>query len=119
MNAVIAKSTATVAMAAALIGHSTLARADRLVDRNDGNGPSITINYSELDISKPQGLEVLYARIKHAAKAVCGFDGSPQELSRSRHLEACYRTSLDNAIRQINRPKLTALHRAKSRSALG
>ena len=118
MNAVIAKSAATLTLAAAFLGHSVLAHADRLVG-TVGSVPSITVSYSELDISKPQGLEVLYTRIKRAAKSVCGFYNSPRELSRGRHSMACYQSTLEDAVRQVNRPTLTALHRAKSKSALG
>ena len=118
MNAVIAKSAVALTLTAALMGHSVAAHADRF-DGAVGSAPSITVNYSELDISKPQGLAVLYARIQRAARSVCGVHYSPRELSRERHSMACYKTAIDDAVRQVNRPTLTALHRAKTRSALG
>src|SRR5687768_3273105 len=103
MNAVLAKSAVTLTLAAAFIGHSVLAHADRL-NGAIGSAPSITVSYSELDISKPAGLEVLYTRIKRAARSVCGFDHSPRELSRGRRSMTCYQTALDDAVRQVNRP---------------
>ena len=118
MIAVIAKSAVTITLAAAFIGHSVPAHADRL----EGvivSAPSITVGYAELNISNPQGLAVLYTRIKSAARSVCGYDPSPKELSRARVSKACYLSAVDDAVRQINRPTLTALHRAKSKSALG
>jgi len=118
MNAVIAKSAVAVTLTAALIGHSVAAHADRL-DGAVGGAPSITVNYSELDISKPQGLTVLYARIQRAARSVCGVDDSPRELSRARHSMVCYKSAIEDAVRQVNRPTLTALHRAKTKPALG
>lgn len=115
MNAVIGKS--ALALTAALIGTS-MAHADRL-DHSVGSVPSITVRYGDLDISKPQGLHVLYARIKHAAKTVCGFDGIPRELAREHRSFTCYRTALEDAVKQINQPTLTALHRAQTKPALG
>lgn len=118
MHAVIAKSAVTLTLAAAFIGHSVLAHADR-VERANGSASSISISYAELDVSTPQGLEVLYTRIKRAAKSVCGFDRAPLTTSRGRHSLACYQSTVEDAVRQANRPTLTALHRAKTKSALG
>jgi UrcA family protein len=121
MNVVNAKSAVALSVAAALMWPAVPANAGRI----DGavtvmsSVPSITVSYAELDISKPRGLEVLYSRIQRAAKMVCGFDYSIQELSRGRQANACYKSAVDNAVRQIDRPTLTALHRAKTRSALG
>lgn len=116
MNAVIAKSALIVTLAAACIGHSALVHAER-ADR--GSTQSITIHYGELDLSKAQGLEVLYKRIKRAARFVCGSDRSPLTTSRARHAMECYQDTLEDAVRQVNRPRLTALHRAKTKSGLG
>lgn len=116
MNAVIPKSALILALAAASVGYSALAHADR-VDR--GRTQSITIHYGELDLSKAQGLEVLYKRIKRAASSVCGSDRSPLTTSRARHAMECYQATLEDAVRQVNRPRLTALHRAKTKSAFG
>lgn len=91
-------------------------RAER-VDR--GSTQSITVHYGELDLSKAQGLEVLYKRIKRAARFVCGSDHSPLTMSRARHATECYQDTLEDAVRQVNRPRLTALHRAKTKSGLG
>lgn len=118
MIAVIAKSAVTVTLAAAFIGHSGLAYADR-IEGVVVNAPSVIVSFAELDISKPQGLEVLYSRIKTAAKSVCGFDHSIQQLSRGSDSMACYKSAVEGAVTQINRPTLTAFHRAKSKSALG
>lgn len=118
MNAVIAKSALMLTLAAASIGYSILAHADR-ADGAVGSLPSITVSFGELDLSKPQGLELLYMRIKRAAKAVCGFERSPLTTLRRRNSSSCYESTLEVAVRQVNRPKLTALHRARTKSAFG
>jgi UrcA family protein len=117
MNAVVIKSAAAVALTAAL---SWPAHADRINGAvTVTSAPTMTVSFAELDITKPQGLEVLYNRIENAAKLVCNFDVSPQQLARTRQARACYKTAVDDAVRQINRPTLTALHRVKTRSTFG
>lgn len=123
MNAVITKSAVPMTLAVATLAVATLGQAGvahaESIDRSLGSVPSITINYTALDISKPQGLQVLYARLKDAARSVCDLDNAPRNLARMRNAKACYQSTLDNAVRQVNRPTLTAMHRAKKRPALG
>lgn len=118
MNAVTPKSAMTLTLTAAFVAYAGMAQADR-VDRSLNSVPSITISYAELDISKPQGLQVLYTRLERAAKTVCDFDYAPRDLARVRSAKACYQSALENAVNQINRPTLTALHRAKMKSTFG
>lgn len=118
MNAVVAKSAATVILAAASIGYTLVASADRLV-AEVGSVPTATVKYGDLNIGTPQGLEMLYARINRAARAVCGFDHSHKELQRSRPSHSCYRAAVENAVNKVNQPTLTALHRSKSKAAVG
>lgn len=120
MKALLARSAVALALAAAamLIGPSPAAQADPR-DVIGPAAPSITVSYRELDISKPSGLEVLYSRIQQAARSVCRLGDSRQELSRERIARKCYQTAVEDAVRQINRPTLTALHRAKTRPVLG
>lgn len=117
MNAATNKSAATLTLAAALIGPFALAHADRVGQM--AGVPKIVVNYDDLDISDEHGLETLYARIQYAAMDVCDYDRLHKELSRQRRPAACYRAAVDDAIKQVNQPMLTALHRAKSRTAVG
>jgi UrcA family protein len=119
MNAVVTKSAIALTLAAALTWPVVPSHADSIEGVTVSSAPTITISYAELDINKPRGLEVLYSRIQRAAKVVCGMDYSPQELVRGRQAKACYKTAIDDAVRQINRPTLTALHRAKTGASLG
>lgn len=120
MNAVVIKSAAALTLAAALGWPAAPAHADRLNGAvTVTSAPTMTVSFAELDITKPRGLEVLYSRIENAAKIVCGVDPTPKPLARTRHATACYKTAIEDAVRQINRPTLTALHRAKTRSTFG
>lgn len=117
MNAVITKSAVTLTLATTLAGFSAIACADR-VGQLDGT-PKVVVNYDDLDISHPQGLETLYTRIENASMEVCGYDRLLKELARQRRPAACYTAAVDDAIRQINKPQLSALHRAKSKAVVG
>lgn len=118
MKAVVTKSGLALALSA-LTWAAVPAHADRIEGVTVSSAPTIRVSYAELDINKPRGLEVLYHRIQRAAKSVCGIDYSSRDLAAGRHAMACYKTAVDDAVRQINRPTLTALHRAKTRATLG
>ena len=119
MNVVVTKSALALALTAALSWAAVPAHADRIEGVTVSSAPTMKVSYSELDINKPRGLEVLYSRIQRAARIVCDVDYSRRDLSRDRQAMDCYKTAVDDAVRQINRPTLTALHRAKSRATLG
>jgi UrcA family protein len=117
MNAVIAKSIIAVTFVASLTGYSVLAHAD---DRTGSAGAvrSITVSYAELNLSMPQGIEALYSLIVVAAKRVCRTDSTLADYDR-RGWRECYQDSIERAVRQVNLPTLTALHRVRTKSALG
>ena len=117
MNTVLKKSAATLTLTAALVGPFALAHADRVGQL--AGVPKIVVHYDDLDITHKQGLEMLYSRIQYAAMDVCDYDRLHKELSRQRRPAACYRAAVDDAIKQVNQPMLTALHREKSKTAVG
>jgi UrcA family protein len=73
--------------------------------------PPITVRYEDLNLDTPAGARALYARISTAATKVCGpafASWYPQKRAKAKE---CYQTTVDNAILQVNRPRLTALAR--------
>jgi UrcA family protein len=111
------KSAVTSTLTVALLGGFAVAHADR-VGQLEGP-PKIVVNYDDLDISHPRGLEELYSRIETAAMTLCDYDRLHKELARQRRPAACYRAAVDDAIRQVNKPTLTALHKTKARTIAG
>jgi UrcA family protein len=74
----------------------------------DDGLPSKRVSYADLDISKPAGAKVLYGRIVRAAKDVCqtaGFDS----LGAAQLLNRCIDHAIDNAVRDVASPALSAL----------
>jgi UrcA family protein len=75
----------------------------------DAGLPKQRVSYADLDISKPAGAKVLYSRIVAAANRVCGFDGS-MDMATKRWVQVCTDRAIDNAVRDVDSPALSALH---------
>jgi UrcA family protein len=71
---------------------------------------SVTVSFADLDLSKTAGAQTLYKRIKGAARRVCGTkDRYTQESWRK-----CIEDAIANAVAQVDRPSLTALHKEEA-----
>jgi UrcA family protein len=114
INAIIAKSIVAISLAAALTGYSVSAHAVASAVKVRSH----TIRYAELDLAKPQGVEALYIRIGGAARRVCRADFSLRLRDRL-NMRNCYQDAIGRAVKQVNLPTLTAIHRAKTSSTVG
>ena len=89
-----------------LLGIAGTARAASPID-----ALQTTVKFNDLDLSKPAGAALLYARIQAAAGRVCQpWDGKGLS-SKVRH-DACMRSAIDAAVNQVGRQELTALRDA-------
>jgi UrcA family protein len=70
--------------------------------------PSKTVKFQDLDITKPAGAKTLYGRIRAAARDVCDASTSGDPILKPA-MHACMETAIDNAVRKVNAPALTAL----------
>jgi UrcA family protein len=73
--------------------------------------PSVTVHFEELDLSRPAGARVLYKRIERAAFKVCE-DSVGAIAVRRIKTGSCYQNAVANAVAEVNRPQLYAIHRA-------
>lgn len=73
--------------------------------------PQRVVSLRGLDLKQPGDVELMYARIRAAAQAVCG--GEPVTGSRllSYDQQRCMATSIEATVAAINRSELTARHR--------
>jgi UrcA family protein len=75
---------------------------------------TLTVHFADLNLDRPAGAAMLYARISVAAERVCG---EPQ-LTGSRFIEPSWRRCVAQAIEQavvtLDRPALTSYYRAHS-----
>jgi UrcA family protein len=77
---------------------------------------SITVSYSDLDLTRAEGARTLYGRIRTAARRAC----SPEEYgiySLRQNYRACVTEAVREAVGQVNQPTLTALHQARNSRA--
>jgi UrcA family protein len=78
---------------------------------SDG-APSITVRYYDLNLATSAGVEALYRRIASAARAVCP-DEHSRELSVVAASERCQAEAVEQAVRQVNNPRLAVVHASR------
>ncbi len=71
------------------------------------------IEYQDLNLAQPDAVQILYRRIENAADRVCG-RVSPRELAAFEKYRECRGRAVTDAVKQIDIPALTVLHRGKS-----
>lgn len=75
------------------------------------------VRFADLDLASPAGAHTLYARIYNAAREVCG----PSEIIGVRSSvsawQDCVAASVNQAVRSVNRPLLTAYYTDRLRAA--
>jgi UrcA family protein len=67
------------------------------------------VHYGDLNLDSEQGAKVLYARLRGAAREVC----SPLEsidLTQQRKWNACFNNAVANAVGQVDKTTVSALH---------
>jgi UrcA family protein len=74
----------------------------------DESPPSKTVKFADLDIQTPDGAKVLYHRIRVAASEVCSASTGGDPVMRPA-VHQCIETAIDNAVKKVNAPYLTAL----------
>jgi len=75
--------------------------------------PTVTISYSDLDLSQPADAARLYGRIETAAVTVCrDLDRRSVELLAA--FRQCKAHAIDGAVSNVNNPNLSALHAVRS-----
>jgi UrcA family protein len=74
---------------------------------NEQPPPSKTVKFNDLDIQTPEGAKVLYQRIRLAANRVCETNDRDPVMREA--TPTCVDTAIDNAVKKVNAPYLTAL----------
>ena len=69
---------------------------------------STTVNFGDLDLSRASDAQVLYSRLRAAAKSVCG-TADARNLRMRQFAVECYQQSLSNAVADVSNANLTAL----------
>jgi len=74
--------------------------------------PALEVKVGDLDLNNPAGVSKLYRRLQIAAQKVCGPSEATGTRLVSREQRACVTDAVDGAVRQLNRPALTAYHQS-------
>jgi UrcA family protein len=74
--------------------------------------PALQVKVGDLDLTRPAGIAILYQRLQFAAQQVCGPSGVTGTRLRDRDWQNCINAAVENAVRQLDRPALTAYHRS-------
>ena len=75
--------------------------------------PQAIVHFADLDLSRSQGVAVLYRRLRAAAETVCApLDG--RDLARHMRFKACAQSALSEAVAEVDRPALTEYYRAQA-----
>jgi UrcA family protein len=105
-------STATLALATALAaaaaqppGGGEITVLDR--PRADIEIKGKVVNYRDLNVETPEGVQTLLGEIRRAAEAVCS-PAPDRNLRDARDYERCKAEAIDAALAQVNSPALSA-----------
>jgi UrcA family protein len=93
---------ATLALApVAVIFGAPVATAEQSVQRQ------VTVDYSDLDLSREEGVRTLMGRIEKASDKVCGDRPATDTYGQLTDFKACRVVAIGDAVRRIDQPAVT------------
>jgi UrcA family protein len=95
-------------VASAIFG--ALAPSLSVVSAADPGAASRTVRFADLDVSSASGAQVLYVRIRAAARVVCSYYFFATDTDRAR----CVHDATADAVTEINQPALSAVFRKRA-----
>jgi UrcA family protein len=97
-------TTASSVLATAVLGAFAMSLATVCTAAEPTDPPHITVKFSDLKVSTPQGAAALYGRIERAAREVC----RPLEERnfRSKAHESCLHQAITDAVAKVGQPAL-------------
>ncbi len=104
----------TRAFTALIVLTCTLATGSAMAVQPLGKAPSTIVRFADLKLAKATDVAILYRRIGWAARWICRDDGHSIDASRARNVALCVDVAIAQAVKDVNRPALTALHRNKT-----
>ena len=77
-------------------------------------GKQLSVNYADLNISRPAGAEVLITRMRAAAAQVCGPAPDLRDLVMYRFYRQCIVDTVDRGVASVNAPVVTEVYRGNT-----
>ena len=84
----------------------------------DNDVPTVTVQYSDLNLSSTQGARSMLQRIRHAANSVCGPQTGHAIDKSARLHDQCVSQAVSRAISKLNAPMVTAIYSGASPTTL-
>jgi UrcA family protein len=106
----------TIGIAATLAFNAANASTEGVSNAQSRTNEYLTyvVRFSDLDISKIEGVKTMYARLRYAAKVVC----EPLESARSlgaAEYQACMDKAIADAVTRVNHPLLSQYHQSRTK----
>jgi UrcA family protein len=79
---------------------------------SENDVPSAVVHFADLDLTRSDGVAVLYRRLKSAAETVCAPQTGRDLRSQTRY-KACWQSALAAAVAKVDQPALTEYYRAQ------
>ena len=76
----------------------------------------VTVDFTDLNLSRAADVDTLYARLQRAADEVCQRNNGREHYQRRKYRE-CYAEAMERAVSGINAVQLTKLHAARDSAA--
>ena len=72
--------------------------------------PQITVSYTDLDISRPAGAQILLQRLGAAANNVCGGQPDMRNLGMQGYFRSCFSQAMNGAVAAVHSPLVAELY---------
>jgi UrcA family protein len=100
----------TISLCAGVIAALSIAGSALAQTEDDPGAPrSVTVRYSDLNLSSEAGARAILARITDAASRACGGDVDLRMLERRALYYRCKAETVDRAVRALDAPLVTAM----------
>lgn len=108
-------STRKISIGGALITSLLLAAGAASAADRSATSRDITVKFSNAQLTNEADAEQVYRKLRLAARRVCDdIAGGNRTLVERMHVRQCVDAALADAVRKIDQPRLTALHRSKA-----
>jgi len=84
-----------------------------LIQSANADPAETTVRFADLDLTRMEGVAVLYHRLKQAAETVCEPIGG-HNLANATRFKQCVQSGVEAAVIKVDRPMLTAYYQALS-----
>jgi UrcA family protein len=109
-------NTMKVSIAAGLVISGMVLASPFAVAADTTASRAVTVYFDELNMASDSGATALYSRLRSASRQVCA-PLAGRELRQRAAFDACYTQALSNAVLQVNRAPVTALHMRSTKGA--